>query len=359
MGLLDFPRRTGDDRRAEPQFAVSTVFGRGAPLRRAHGFCVDRASFEMTPLERRSLHSSHVLASLLASAAVIASQIGCGSSGRAGGPLGEVGTYEVDGGPSFTTAEASVAAPLDASIEQNHVAVTLVTVGCAGGCADVEAVATGGHPPYTFEWNDGATNPERQVCPTSNASYEVTVTDTGTTGEFPQPAETSVAKLTADVLACPDAGALVDAGPDAGSSTCVGTGAPLQTGCEMLTANIPPLRECPEGPNTPPIGVEVGCLPQPLVAGARYTASIISDNVIVAGDAEQWTLSGGQGDCTGTQMFVSTNVSVSGNVNASACITAASALPALVYNVQLEGSFHATTSAVAATLQICAGCASP
>src|ERR1019366_5234485 len=37
----------------------------------------------------------------------------------------------------------------DAQIDQSHVAVDIVTVTCSGGCADVQAVATGGQPPYS------------------------------------------------------------------------------------------------------------------------------------------------------------------------------------------------------------------
>ncbi len=83
---------------------------------------------------------------------------------------------------------------------------------CAGECADVQAVATGGHPPYSFSWNDGSTNPMRRVCPTSNTSYDVKVSDTGTAGEFPRPPETVDVPLAANVLACADGGALGDGG---------------------------------------------------------------------------------------------------------------------------------------------------
>jgi hypothetical protein len=93
-------------------------------------------------------------------------------------------------------------------------------------CAVVEAVATGGNEPYSFSWDDGSTNPQRQVCPTSTTDFHVKVTDTGTTGEIPRPAETAQASLTADVLACPDGGAM-DAGPGASSCVVAGGGGPL------------------------------------------------------------------------------------------------------------------------------------
>jgi hypothetical protein len=95
------------------------------------------------------------------------------------------------------------------------VAVTFVTVSCADSCANVEAVASGGHPPYTFAWDDGSTRAQRKVCPTSNSNYHVTVSDTGTTGEFPRPPATVAVPLAANVIACADAGIA-----DGGASVC-------------------------------------------------------------------------------------------------------------------------------------------
>jgi len=86
------------------------------------------------------------------------------------------------------------------------VAVKVITLSCAGDCAMVEAVGTGGLPPYSFKWDDGTTSATRQVCPTSSTSYDVKVTDTGTVGEVPRPAETAQASVTADLLSCPDGG---------------------------------------------------------------------------------------------------------------------------------------------------------
>jgi hypothetical protein len=90
--------------------------------------------------------------------------------------------------------------------------VKIVVLACAGDCATVEAIATGGHAPYTFAWEDGSTNATRQICPAANASYTVKVTDTATTGEFAQPAETVQVPLAANVLACSEAGTGSDAG---------------------------------------------------------------------------------------------------------------------------------------------------
>jgi hypothetical protein len=135
---------------------------------------------------------------------VFAWQSGCGSSGSRG-TLGEGGTYDADASGAFAGDDASAPGALGAHIEDNHVSVTFITLTCAGDCADVQAVATGGHAPYTFAWDDGSTNPARHVCPTSSTSYHVKVTDTARTGELAQAADTAQATLTANLLACPDA----------------------------------------------------------------------------------------------------------------------------------------------------------
>jgi hypothetical protein len=90
--------------------------------------------------------------------------------------------------------------------------VKLITLGCAGDCATVQAVGTGGNAPYSYAWENGSTNPVRQVCPASDTAYSVKVTDTGQTGEVPRPSQTATASVTASVLAC-DAGLACDGGP--------------------------------------------------------------------------------------------------------------------------------------------------
>lgn len=137
---------------------------------------------------------------------------GCGSSGQ--GYSLDVGGSDA-GAFGVTTGDASGVPTFDAYIESDHVALSFVTLACESDCATVEAVATGGTPPYSFVWDDGSTNPQRQVCPTSSTNYHVTATDTGTVGEFTQAPQSVRVPLTADVLACPDGGAW-----DAGSGAC-------------------------------------------------------------------------------------------------------------------------------------------
>ncbi len=146
----------------------------------------------------------------LALALVVA---GCGSSKAL-----DVGGDDGGGaGSSFdNNGDAEVPDALTAQIEQNHIVVTFVTLSCSNACATVEAVASGGNPPYRFAWDDGSTSATLTACPTSTKSYGVTVSDTGMTGELARPPETARASLTAKVIACPDGGTPDDAsGPSA------------------------------------------------------------------------------------------------------------------------------------------------
>jgi hypothetical protein len=150
-------------------------------------------------MTRRSLATASIGSALL---------LGCGGGGHDYSlPVGS----DDGGGGAFAGADGGAVGPLGAHIEENHVTVTFVTLNCAGDCADVEAVATGGVPPYSFAWNDGVANATRTVCPTSDTTYSVKVGDTGSGGEFPRPPEIVDVPLTANVLACGDAG--TDGGP--------------------------------------------------------------------------------------------------------------------------------------------------
>jgi hypothetical protein len=85
--------------------------------------------------------------------------------------------------------------------------VELIPLRCDGECADVEVVATGGNPPYTFRWQDGSTAAQRHVCPSASRTLLVSATDSALdTPEFHRAAQTVSANVTFAVLACPDAG---------------------------------------------------------------------------------------------------------------------------------------------------------
>jgi hypothetical protein len=85
--------------------------------------------------------------------------------------------------------------------------LTVVTLACAGDCADIEAVASGGNPPYTYAWEDGSKDAKRQVCLDISKSLRITATDTAiVAAEFGYAAQTASADVQATVMACSDAG---------------------------------------------------------------------------------------------------------------------------------------------------------
>jgi hypothetical protein len=131
-------------------------------------------------------------------------------AGDDGAGLDEAGASSgggIHGAPmAFDDRDGATADNFDVTIERDQSQVSTVALAC-GGCADIEAVASGGNPPYSFVWEDGSTGPSRRVCPKSTTTYEVTVTDTAvTSGEFPRPPRTGRATLTATASCAPDAG---------------------------------------------------------------------------------------------------------------------------------------------------------
>ncbi len=161
---------------------------------------------------------------------------GCGSKG--GGDYAiEVGSDDGGGSLSLSGADAGLSA-LDAHIEQNHITVTLVTVSCSGPCAQVMAVATGGHAPYSFRWDDGSTSASRTVYPTASTHYDVKVSDTATSGELGRPAQTVDVPLGAHVVACPDGGAADGGGLDASADACARTTSTLTGLPETLALDV-------------------------------------------------------------------------------------------------------------------------
>ncbi len=156
----------------------------------------------------------------LALSTVISLVAACGTSASSQYAL-DVGGDDA-GNVNLAAGDAASTQGLDAYIEQGAIAVKLITLSCAGECATVQAMGTGGNPPYSFAWENGSTNPVRQVCPNSSTSYSVKVTDKGATGEVPRPSQTAKASVTADVLACPDGGPSDAASPGVPLDACVG-----------------------------------------------------------------------------------------------------------------------------------------
>ncbi len=165
--------------------------------------------------------------------------VGCSSSGES--PL-TVGTQENGGAfgggsggrVSFDARDATTAEPLTVHVEETGTAVQSVKLGCDDPCADVAAVASGGVAPYSYVWDDGSTGSTRRICAGSAASYQVTVTDSGSTsGEFGTSRATAQAMVTTQVAPCPSGGdgGMFDAGhPDAGSSCATAPVAGTYTG---------------------------------------------------------------------------------------------------------------------------------
>jgi hypothetical protein len=86
--------------------------------------------------------------------------------------------------------------------------IEVLTVACRGDCADVEAVAHGGNPPYSYVWEDGSSDAKRHVCLVANGTLKVNATDTAIkVPEFDYQAHTATDEISTIVLGCgPDAG---------------------------------------------------------------------------------------------------------------------------------------------------------
>jgi hypothetical protein len=154
--------------------------------------------------------------------------IGCSADGSRGLRVGAAGDEAGDsaagsagidnpgGGGSAGGIEISDNA-LEVEIQHQALAVELVTLSCAGECVEVEAVASGGHPAYTFAWDDGPTTPLRMLCPDETTTFGVSVTDSPIdTDELSYEAHTERAEVTAEVLRCPDDGGVPPVESDCG-----------------------------------------------------------------------------------------------------------------------------------------------
>jgi hypothetical protein len=71
---------------------------------------------------------------------------------------------------------------LSVVIESGGVATQQVALSCDTPCVFVKAVAHGGTGPYAFLWEDGSTEPARELCPAVSAQYRVSATDAGGSG---------------------------------------------------------------------------------------------------------------------------------------------------------------------------------
>jgi hypothetical protein len=265
---------------------------------------------------------------------------------------------------------------LDAYIAQGKVAVKLITLSCAGSCATVQAVGTGGSPPYSYIWENGTTNPVRQICPTADTGYSVSVTDTGESGELSRPSQTAKASVTADVLDCPDAGA-VDAGSDsvvdAGSDStgeegpsCGDPGSSPWSGCVTAYAGIvgpDPTADAIDmfcGEQTLTSRAESVCLPKALLPGHSYSVTANYQDGTVTGPLPQSGVFASTGSCEvgpaviPMQSWPLLPPPYYGIFSQSACFTADARYTHLVYR-EMDSTFTSVSS-TAMSFQICAGC---
>lgn len=169
--------------------------------------------------------------------------------GRDEPPAGESGRGGFDmvpsGGAAGLAGAGSSRNPLSVDItDVAAMMIEIVTLSCAGECAEVQAVARGGNPPYAFAWNDGSTEAIRELCPTETSSFEVTATDTAIeTDEFSYEGSSETARVTANVLECET---------DAGPPPLDGSVVPPEETCIDITALDPlgtaPWQRCPPSP---------------------------------------------------------------------------------------------------------------
>ena len=133
-------------------------------------------------------------------------------SGTAGRPAGASGQSSAGASGKSNTATGSDNALGVRVQDVRDMTIDVITLSCAGDCADIEAVAHGGNPPYAVAWEDGSTDPKRHVCLDESATLRVSATDTAISDdEFSYDARTVTADVSATVLDCSDAGVPVDA----------------------------------------------------------------------------------------------------------------------------------------------------
>jgi len=102
-------------------------------------------------------------------------------------------TYSVIVTNGGCSASASVTVTVD---NVNATAIASPNTVCAGSCTTISVNITGGTGPYTYQWCCGLGNgPTATVCPVSNTTYDVTITDNNGCSD--------VASITINVLSLP------------------------------------------------------------------------------------------------------------------------------------------------------------
>jgi hypothetical protein len=238
--------------------------------------------------------------------------------------------------------------------------VAVEATGCQAGCRSLVAAATGGTPPYHYQWSDGASAASRLACSAPDGgAWSVTVTDTPTSGEFATPAQVQTATLQGMPLACSlDAALPVDARSedvDAPDESCAASRLRDDTG--FCGGSACTFSFCPAGPGfLDTVAYFEWNLPFPLRTGQAYRLSFGAMDAGLNG-TDQVTAWGSNGHCGTGEKFPATGQVTSTNATWSfdECVT-----PSADYSaVTLEFDFGASSGATGDVyLAVCAvgGC---
>lgn len=245
-------------------------------------------------------------------------EAGTAATSGVGGASGAAGIGRdnpADGG--VVTGSAS---PLRVHVEDlGEMTIEVVTVACAGDCADVRAVASGGNPPYEYAWEDGSTSALRRVCLDASATLSVSATDTAIDSEeFSYGARTASTELTARVLGCEEP-------PDAG--TCDD---PDVTPIEELTPDIFGTPTFFSGGQALPVGrYRVAYVDGCMKYDASWSWTVQGTIEPVLGLSFQWVLVRATTNVLAMLPGTAAPISVSGYATYEECVAANLALPPL------------------------------
>jgi hypothetical protein len=241
-----------------------------------------------------------------------------------------------------------------------------IEAGCQAGCRSLNASASGGNPPYQYQWSDGSVAASRVVCAVPEGLVSVIVTDTAKSGELGTPAQVATATWLAEgaSLSCTPEDASFDAAfdalPDAGNEAdapggcSAGVRVVSDTGFCGSSACTPSF--CQPGPsvfhNT---SFTEWTSPVPLRAGHRYTLSFVSQGAALFGSAQVVAWASG-GSCTiGEKLSAQSQIAeTNGTWQFEPCVTPTADSP----DVTLEFDWGSTSGATGDVgLQVCEGCA--
>lgn len=107
------------------------------------------------------------------------------SGGNGGGSGGKIAGTGGNGGTGGTLAlDGGVGAALQVFLTADRTTV------CPGECAELSVSVSGGQAKHAYAWSEdlGANSGPHRVCPDATTTYQVTVSDSGGTGEFTQAA---------------------------------------------------------------------------------------------------------------------------------------------------------------------------